>query len=485
MKPTINKLLTIIIVIITSWTVPTACEVLNSDQMDNVLSPIDSQIRLRSDIGELEKGEYDVTLRMAELFIAADKDNPQVVSIEPYEIDGITCFYIFNFENGYKVVSADTRVQPILAESTEENLYLGEMDNDGIKVWLEDTADRIRVLKVNSIKTKNDYSVFWSNFIDNSSSSKTRSLDPDQDSLWIKIVDLSSNPYTINAHVLPLTSTMWGQESPWNANMPTIGNQHCITGCVAVAISQVLYYFHVKDGYPNDLWHNISISSFNPDNTVTLSKTNHVNNSARWINMPLVPLGSNTSYVSDLMLDIGERVDMHYGLYASSVNPGVNWDIPNITSCGISNSFGTYSFTNVKNDLVNAKPVIIGAWLTQYHQGGHVWVIDGCEDYVLRTVETITYRYVAVEDILNYNNVVASYSNDDMLYMYPNAYDGMQEVNINYRDIKQLRMNWGYDGIGNTGYYEVLDSSDWIDPYNNNFKYSRVIHYNISTSALN
>ena len=485
MKPTINKLLTIIIVIITSWTVPTACEVLNSDQMDNVLSPIDSQIRLRSDIGELEKGEYDVTLRMAELFIAADKDNPQVVSIEPYEIDGITCFYIFNFENGYKVVSADTRVQPILAESTEENLYLGEMDNDGIKVWLEDTADRIRVLKVNSIKTKNDYSVFWSNFIDNSSSSKTRSLDPDQDSLWIKIVDLSSNPYTINAHVLPLTSTMWGQGSPWNANMPIIGNDHCITGCVAVAIAQILYYFHVKDGYPNDLWHNISISSFNPDNTVTLSKTNHVTNSSRWINMPLVPLGSNTSYVSDLMLDIGERVNMHYGTSNSSVYLNPNYSIPNLSQCGISSSFGSYNFSTVENNLNNDKPVIVTASDNQYIFDGHTWVIDGCEDYVLRTVETITYRYVAVEDILNYNNVVASYSNDDMLYMYPNAYDGMQEVNINYRDIKQLRMNWGYNGIGNTGYYEVLDSSDWINPYNNNFKYSKVIHYNISTSALN
>ena len=310
-------------------------------------------------------------------------------------------------------------------------------------------------------------------------------MDPDQDSLWIKIVDLSSNPYTINAHVLPLTSTMWGQGSPWNANMPIIGNDHCITGCVAVAIAQILYYFHVKDGYPNDLWHNISISSFNPDNTVTLSKTNHVTNSSRWINMPLVPLGSNTSYVSDLMLDIGERVNMHYGTSNSSVYLNPNYSIPNLSQCGISSSFGSYNFSTVENNLNNDKPVIVTASDNQYIFDGHTWVIDGCEDYVLRTVETITYRYVAVEDILNYNNVVASYSNDDMLYMYPNAYDGMQEVNINYRDIKQLRMNWGYNGIGNTGYYEVLDSSDWINPYNNNFKYSKVIHYNISTSALN
>ena len=45
-------------------------------------------------------------------------------------------------------------------------------------------------------------------------------------------------------------------------------------------------------------------------------------------------------------------------------------------------------------------------------------------------------------------------------------------------------MNWGYDGSGNSGYYGVLDTSDW-DYYSYNFLYSRHIHYNISTSQLN
>lgn len=470
-----------------------ACDVISDNDFKEEETLIRKTLTVRSDSKNQIQSEHDVTQRMAELFIAAHKDFPSVVRVEPYSIDGITCFYIFNYEKGFKIVSADSRVQPILAESSEENLYPDEMDNNGVRVWLEDTADRIRVLKANDIETKKDYSDFWSSFIDDSSVIQTRSLDPNQDSVWIKTVDVSSNPYSINAHVLPLTTTMWGQGSPWNQKMPTIGNAHCLTGCVAVAISQVLYYFHVKDGYPNDLWHTISIQSQNyctdPYHSgllVTLNKSNHVNNSSRWINMPLVPLGSNSSYVSDLMLDIGERVNMHYGINESSVYPNSDWSLPNITNCGISNSFGSYSFANVENNLINAKPVIVVAWLTPNHQGGHAWVIDGCEDYVLRTVETVTYRYVAVEDIINYNSVVARYSNDDMLYINPYAYDGMQEVNTYYDDIKQLRMNWGHDGIGNSGYYGVLDSSDWIDPYNSlNFKFSRVIHYNISTSSLN
>lgn len=472
-----------------------ACDVISDNDFKEEETLIRKTLTVRSDSKNQIQSEHDVTQRMAELFIAAHKDFPSVVRVEPYSIDGITCFYIFNFEKGFKIVSADSRVQPILAESSEENLYPDEMDNNGVRVWLEDTADRIRVLKANDIETKKDYSDFWSSFIDDSSVIQTRSLDPNQDSVWIKTVDVSSNPYSINAHVLPLTTTMWGQGSPWNQKMPTIGNAHCLTGCVAVAISQVLYYFHVKDGYPNDLWHTISIQSQNyctvPYHSgllVTLNKSNHVNNSSRWINMPLVPLGSNSSYVSDLMLDIGERVNMHYGINESEVYHNIDLSIPNLSQCGVSSSSAMYSYNNyytsVKNNLVNGKPVIISAWLNPDLISGHTWIIDGCEDYVLRDIETITYRYVATEDILNYDNWVATYSNEDMLYMYPNAYNGMQEVNTYYTDIKQLRMNWGYDGSGNSGYYGVLDTSDW-DYYSYNFLYSRHIHYNISTSQLN
>lgn len=459
-----------------------------SDVYDQLFESSHSDIIVRSDYNNLKDyGKYDVTQRMAELFIATNKDNPQIVNVQPYVIDGITCFYIINFENGFKIVAADKRVSPILAESDEDNLYPDNLENPGIKVWLDNTADHIHVIKVNNIETKCNHSDLWEAFVTpDERGLRTRSLDPNQDSVWIKTMDISTNPYIINAHVPHLMTTMWGQGSPWNANMPTMLNQHCLTGCVPVAISQVLYYFHVKDGYPNDLWHDITVSTLNPDFSVTLIKSNHVNNSGRWIQMPLVAVGSGTSYVSDLMLDIGERVQVKYGTQYSGVDHNSDYSIPNISQCGISSSFGNYSFSTVKNNLLNNKPVIVSAWFNSNLVGGHTWVIDGCEDYTNRVVETSTFYYVAVEDVINYSNWVASYSNSDMLSMYPNAYNGMQETNVYYDDIKQLRMNWGHDGVGNSGYYGVLDTSDWYDPYYGLYlNYTRVIHYNISTGQLN
>lgn len=41
----------------------------------------------------------------------------------------------------------------------------------------------------------------------------------------------------------PLIKTMWGQGKPYNNLTPTIDGQHCVTGCVATAIAQVLNYW--------------------------------------------------------------------------------------------------------------------------------------------------------------------------------------------------------------------------------------------------
>jgi len=44
-----------------------------------------------------------------------------------------------------------------------------------------------------------------------------------------------------------LGETQWGQDKPFNNDCPTNGNKHCLTGCVATAMAQVMKYYE----YPN------------------------------------------------------------------------------------------------------------------------------------------------------------------------------------------------------------------------------------------
>ena len=43
--------------------------------------------------------------------------------------------------------------------------------------------------------------------------------------------------------VSPLVSCTWNQRSPYYNQCPTSGSQHCLTGCIATAMAQVMYYW--------------------------------------------------------------------------------------------------------------------------------------------------------------------------------------------------------------------------------------------------
>lgn len=448
---------------------------------------VDTKADTQNDIYQTD---YDVTQRMAELYVSSNKENPPIVSIEPYVIDNFTCFYIINFEKGFMVVSADSRLQPVLAENDQETLDVSKLDNEGMKVWLEDTADRIKVLKENNLKTKQDYSAFWSSFAsrENDSNIHTRSIDPNQDSVWIKVVDMNSYLFNIVVDVDHLLLTKWGNKDPWNLGMPKdTTHRDCDAGSEAVAAAQILYYYHNKTGIPSGLWHQLSIASktyypsfYGTVVTIHLSKSDYNVSSSRWGQMPLTDSGSNISYVIDLLLDLGERLTMYYNYNTTkSYTIGTPYN-----QCGISYSQDYYSFYTVEGNIMLGDPVIVSSESgNNFPLSYHNWIIDGCKDYTVKNVTTSTYYHIAIEDAINYM-FVSMYSNDDMLYLFPNAYDGMQTAQISYEDRKFLRMNWGSNGNGDDGLYGILDSSDWVNGSNQNFTYTRTIFYNLSTSQL-
>lgn len=451
----------------------------------------------RSSLAVPGKGDFEVTQQMAELFIKSDKDNPAIIDVTPYAVDGVTCFYIFNFEKGFKVISADTRIQPFLAESDEGELYPEKNDNPGIKVWLEDTADRIKMLKTYNPETGEDYSELWSAYRipeslrDIVGRRQENTRDYEVDSIWVLVYNAYVDSVYFNVNEGPLLDTKWGQGSPWNSKMPKISSLSCVTGCVAVAISQVLYYYYTFVGIPNDFWHSISIQSTSTCPThgrllVTLNKSNHTNNSNRWSGMPYDKYGSNTDYVSYLMLDIGERVGMHYDLFSSGVFFASDLSIPNLSSCGISSIFGSYSFAGVRNSLLQSRLVIISGATSS--GAGHTWVIDGCKDFSINHVTVKSYYCIHPDELVYYPNNSGVLSYDEMMNLYPDASGGFhQDITVINDHQHSLHMNWGEDGNCD-GWYGLLDTDDWIyttpSGASYNFLYNRVMNHSICTFQL-
>lgn len=116
--------------------------------------------------------------------------------------------YVFNAEEGgYAVVSGDDRTTPILGYSDNGHLDMDALP-EHIQAWLDSYAEQIAYLQEN----------------------------PDAP-LAAKTLD--------NAPAIAplLGETSWSQRSPYNDLCPMDGGNRCVTGCVATAMAQIMYYY--------------------------------------------------------------------------------------------------------------------------------------------------------------------------------------------------------------------------------------------------
>lgn len=458
---------------------------------------MEQQVRVRSDV-KFKDNNFEVTKDMALLFANSLQDKTEIVDVDTYNYEGIPCLYIINYEQGWKVIPADSRVQPLLGESTSGSLDIESLDNPGVKLWLIGLAESIVKIKECGVEDYNTEITDMWKFL-REMTQKERSIsrqlrDTSSEGGWIKITNTTTSANVV-ANVDHLLPTKWGQRYPWNISLPEDPNAQgdidprFATGCVPTAVAQVLYYFHQQTGYPNDLWHSLSVSNMsgNGPYTLSLDRSNHVINSSRWNSMPLIAptlspyldtdLIDSTAcgYVSDLMMDVGVRMGASYSKQMTGTPFFYSWDL---NPCGITCSAGSYDYSTVRSNLLNGKPIIIDA--TSPSLGcSHVWVIDGCYDKTITT--TVTSQYFYYRPGYSYPSNATYLTESEMLALYPNAYDGMSVVESTTQSyVKYLLMNYGWDGEYDSGYYNI-EGTNWAESFHNDKR----IYYNLSAGQLN
>ncbi|MBO4849908.1 MAG: C10 family peptidase [Prevotella sp.] len=181
--------------------------------------------------------------------------------------------------------------------------------------------------------------------------------------------------------VAPMLTTSWGQDEPFNLECFTTNGAQAVTGCVATAFAQVMYYHK----WPRTSTMEIpAYSSYDALPSITFD----------WALMKNSYDGSgdltdaSNKAVADLMLYCGHAVYMSYGTGASA---GSTSYIPS----ALSNYFGygnkatevqrsNYSTEEwnrlIYDELVAGRPVIYSA---KSANGGHAFVCDGFDGYGL------------------------------------------------------------------------------------------------------
>lgn len=124
--------------------------------------------------------------------------------------NGNTALYLYNVnsEDGFLILSADDRITPLLGYSSTGNLSDSNLP-DGLVWWMNQMADEIE----NTIS-------------DNES--------PEISGASIPVVGTA---------ISPIVHARWGQTEPYNAYTPVINGDKTPTGCVATALTQIMYHY--------------------------------------------------------------------------------------------------------------------------------------------------------------------------------------------------------------------------------------------------
>lgn len=318
--------------------------------------------------------------------------------------------YVFNRSGrqGYVIAAADKQAEAILGYS-----HVGSFDPDNVpcclKYLLDDYARQITYAREHPKDVK----------------ARTRAAD--------------------RAPIAPLVKSQWDQMAPYNNNCPTIGGEHCLTGCVATAMAQILYYHkwpeRSKGGKYGYEWNGQTVSTVFGEKEYRYDKMKDTYDSSQ--------PSADDHYVAELMYDCGVSVNMGYGMETSAAYvEGMQFPMFFDYSSGYWHLWLTglnldEVMARIYNELSHQRPMLISG-ASYIGDGGHEFICDG----------------YAAGDYLHFNFGWSGYLDDYFLLtaIAPSGNDFRyyQEIIgglVPMRDVEQAEVDGiGYDIMGDEAF---------------------------------
>lgn len=136
------------------------------------------------------------------------------------------CYYVFNIgtNEGFVIVSGDDRTSAVLGYSDKGSFDMDRLPSN-VAAWLEGYADQIRYLRKKA------------------SAEPTAPVSVRSDA---PLMTMTRAPWAVKKEprpaISPMITSKWDQFSPFNDLCPVVDGQHCVTGCIATALAQIMYY---------------------------------------------------------------------------------------------------------------------------------------------------------------------------------------------------------------------------------------------------
>ncbi|MDY0015907.1 MAG: C10 family peptidase [Bacteroidales bacterium] len=200
-----------------------------------------------------------------------------------------TLLYVFNSTDAFVIIAADKRVLPVLAFSDKAAFDANNLIAP-VKMWLDNYENQLRILKTDNYPASPSTIKAWDALLKNQ-----KDFDNDVEA------------------IAPLLTSKWGQGMEYNYYCPIDAagtNGRAVTGCVATAMAQIMYYFR----FPSS---GTGAYSYQHDLYGTLS-ADFANATYNYPAMTDAPLTINLA-AALLIHHCGVAVDMVYGAKSSGM----------------------------------------------------------------------------------------------------------------------------------------------------------------------
>ena len=191
---------------------------------------------------------------------------------------------------------------------------------------------------------------------------------------------MSAQSESTRAEIKPLLKTEWGQQAPFYYKTPLINGEHAKTGCVATAMSQVIYFHKFPTQGKQDVFSFDNFSFNFADHTFDYSKMKEKYDKTDNASDPSV------EEVATLMYACGVTANMDYGVESSAGNfsmiPGAlnEWFLYPLDGMGmlLKDYFTLEEWEEiVYEELSEGRPVL---YMGGNGESSHVFVCDGYKD---------------------------------------------------------------------------------------------------------
>ncbi len=311
----------------------------------------------------MEKGQL-VAKNWAELMSNKKGINYSVADVKTAGKGKLVSLYVFSLEpRGFVLVAADDLLRPILGYSYENDFEIKDYMTN-VNGWLENYYGEHKYAIENNLKS-------------------------DFQAEWDDILKLKRNVYFSGREkgVEPLVDIHWDQSYPYNMFCPEDAGGQCVVGCVATAMSHIMYYHeHPRHGEGTSEY-TVNLGGVPSQHL----EVDHYN--ATYDYAIMLPSGSGSQATNEAMgllcYHAGVSVHMMYGSVPYTDGSGAySQDVPGalINHFDYSNEMvykkkSYYSASQWKNllrgDLDEALPVYYSG---SGSNGGHAFFTDGYDD---------------------------------------------------------------------------------------------------------